>query len=185
MKVGIWVENIINDTFNDLQRDLQRITPAIRVEEEGTITTLFNGIARVSGIPDVGYEELVEFSGDLFGIAFNLEPEEVGVVLLGDHSHLKAGDHVQRTYRVMDVPVGNGLIGRVIDPLGRPLDGKGALEFDKRLPIERIAPSIMDRAAVNTPLQTGIKIIDAVIPIGRGQRELILGDRQSGKTAIG
>ncbi len=121
---------------------------------------------------------------ELYGIAFNVDEDEIGVVLLGDYWHLHAGDEVERRGHVMDVPVGDGLIGRVVNPLGRPLDGKGPVISDKRLPIERPAPHIMDRSPVTVPLQTGIKVIDALIPIGRGQRELILGDRQTGKTAI-
>ena len=138
----------------------------------------------MSGLPGVGFEELVEFPGDVFGIAFNVDEDEIGVVLLGEYWHLHAGDEVERTGRVMDVAVGDGLLGRVIDPLGRPLDGNGPIAADKRLPIERPAAAIMDRAPVTVPLQTGLKVIDALIPIGRGQRELILGDRQTGKTAI-
>ena len=152
--------------------------------EVGTVTSLSTGIARVSGLPGVGFEEVVKFPGDLFGIAFNVDEDEIGVVLLGDHSQLHAGDEVERSGHVMDVPVGDGLIGRVIDPLGRPLDEKGPVIADQRLPIERPAPPIMDRAPVTVPLQTGIKVVDALVPIGRGQRELILGDRQTGKTAI-
>ena len=132
----------------------------------------------------MGFEELLEFPGGVFGIAFNVDEDEIGVVLLGDYWHLHAGDEVERTGRVMDVAVGDGLLGRVIDPLGRPLDGKGPVAAGERLPIERPAPAIMDRAPVTVPLQTGLKVIDALIPIGRGQRELILGDRQTGKTAI-
>jgi len=132
----------------------------------------------------VGFDELVTFPGDVLGIAFNVDVDEIGVVLLGDYSDLHAGDQVERTGRVMDVAVGAGLIGRIIDPLGRPLDGKGPVATSKRLPIERPAPSIMERAPVTVPLQTGIKVVDALIAIGRGQRELILGDRQTGKTAI-
>jgi F-type H+-transporting ATPase subunit alpha len=132
----------------------------------------------------VGFDELVTFPGDVLGIAFNVDADEIGVVLLGEYWHLHAGDEVQRTGRVMDVAVGDGLLGRVIDPLGRPLDGHGPVASSKRLPIERPAPSIMDRAPVTVPLQTGLKVIDALIPVGRGQRELILGDRQTGKTAI-
>ena len=132
----------------------------------------------------MGFEELVEFPGGVFGIAFNVDEDEIGVVLLGDYWHLHAGDEVERTGRVMDVAVGDGLLGRVIDPLGRPLDGKGPVASSERLPIERPAAPIMDRAPVTVPLQTGLKVIDALIPIGRGQRELILGDRQTGKTAI-
>jgi F-type H+-transporting ATPase subunit alpha len=127
---------------------------------------------------------LVTFPGDVLGIAFNLDADEIGIVLLGDYWHLHAGDEAQRTGRVMDVAVGDGLLGRVIDPLGRPLDGDGPMASSKRLPVERPAAPIMDRAPVTVPLQTGIKVIDALIPVGRGQRELILGDRQTGKTAI-
>ncbi|MEO6923097.1 MAG: alternate F1F0 ATPase, F1 subunit alpha, partial [Bryocella sp.] len=122
--------------------------------------------------------------GGLLGMAFNLDEEQIGVVLLGDYQHLHAGDEVERTHRVMDVAVGDGLLGRVIDSLGRPLDGKGAVVTEARLPVERPAPAILDRAAVDVPLQTGLKVVDALVPIGRGQRELILGDRQTGKTAI-
>jgi F-type H+-transporting ATPase subunit alpha len=152
--------------------------------EVGTITSVSTGIARVSGLPGVGFEELVTFPGGTFGIAFNVDEDEIGVVLLGEYWHLRAGGEVQRTGRVMDVAVGAGLLGRVIDPLGRPLDGNGTVVADGRLPIERPAAPIMDRAPVTVPLQTGLKVIDALIPIGRGQRELLLGDRQSGKTAI-
>ena len=135
-------------------------------------------------MPSVGFEELLKFPGGVFGIAFNVDEDEIGVVLLGEYWHLHAGDEVERTGRVMDVAVGDGLLGRVIDPLGRPLDGHGPVAASERLPIERPAPPIMDRAPVTVPLQTGLKVIDALIPIGRGQRELILGDRQTGKTAI-
>ena len=153
-------------------------------QEIGTITTVSTGIAKVSGLPGVGFEELVKFPGGVFGIAFNVDADEVGVVLLGDYWHLHAGDEVERTNRVMDVPVGDALMGRVVDPLGRPLDGNGPVVARERLPIERPAPSIMDRAPVTVPLQSGLKVIDALIPVGRGQRELIVGDRQTGKTAI-
>jgi F-type H+-transporting ATPase subunit alpha len=152
--------------------------------EEGTVMTVLNGIAKVGGLPGVGFEELVRFRDDLYGIAFNIDPDEVGVVLLGDYSRLKTGDRVWRTGRVTDVPVGSALTGRVIDPLGNPLDGQQAFRSAERWPIERPAPAIMDRAPVSTPLQSGIKVIDAIVPIGRGQRELILGDRQTGKTSI-
>nr|WP_197443462.1 alternate F1F0 ATPase, F1 subunit alpha [Lignipirellula cremea] len=159
-------------------------TPQLTLREVGAITSVATGIAKVSGLPGVGFEELVEFPGGVFGIAFNVDEEEIGVVLLGDYWDLQAGDEVQRTGRVMDVGVGDGLLGRVIDPLGRPLDGAGTVPTHKRLPIERPAAPIMDRSQVSVPLQTGIKVIDALIPIGRGQRELILGDRQTGKTTI-
>jgi F-type H+-transporting ATPase subunit alpha len=157
-----------------------RLTP----REVGTIISVATGIAKVSGLSSVGFEELVRFPGGVLGLAFNVDEEEVGVVLLGDYSLLHVGDEVGRTGRVMDVGVGDGLLGRVIDALGRPLDGRGAVTSSERLPIERAAPAIMDRAPVTVPIQTGLKVIDALIPIGRGQRELILGDRQTGKSAI-
>jgi F-type H+-transporting ATPase subunit alpha len=150
----------------------------------GTITSVATGIAKVLGLPGVGFDELVTFPGDVLGIAFNVDADEIGVVLLGEYWHLHAGNEVQRTGRVMDVAVGDGLLGRVIDPLGRPLDSNGPVASNKRLPVERPAAAIMDRAPVTVPLQTGIKVIDSLIPVGRGQRELILGDRQTGKTAI-
>lgn len=158
--------------------------PQLTSKEVGTITAIATGVAKVAGLPSVGFEELIRFQGGTLGIAFNVDEDEIDVVLLGPHSHLNAGDEVGRTSRVMDVAVGDGLLGRVIDPLGRPLDDKGPVITSERLPIERNAPHIMDRAAVTIPLQTGIKVIDALIPVGRGQRELILGDRQTGKTAI-
>lgn len=170
--------------FDELRKGREGFSLPIAIQEVGVVSTLFNGIARVTGIPEVGFEELLKFPGHLYGIAFNIDENDVGVVLLGDYWHLHAGDKVLRTRRVMDVPVGEGLIGRVITPLGVPLDDKGPLDFNQRLPIERNAPSIMDRAPVNAPFQTGVKVIDAFVPIGRGQRELILGDRQTGKTAI-
>jgi F-type H+-transporting ATPase subunit alpha len=148
------------------------------------VISVSTGVAQVSGLPNVGSQELLRFAGGALGLAFNVDETEIGVVLLGDYAHLHAGDEVTRTGRVMDVVVGDALLGRVIDPLGRPQDGGGPLPQDQRLPVERPAAAIMDRAPVTVPLQTGIKVIDALIPIGRGQRELILGDRQTGKTAI-
>ena len=133
--------------------------------EIGTITSIATGIAKVAGLPGVGFEELLTFPGGIFGIAFNVDEDEIGVVLLGDHSHLHAGDEVERTGRVLDVGVGDGLLGRVINPLGQPLDGGGVVRFSERMPIERTAPAIMDRAPVTCPLQTGLKAIDALIPI--------------------
>jgi F-type H+-transporting ATPase subunit alpha len=152
--------------------------------EIGRVTRVATGIAHVSGLPGVGSDELLRFPDGLHGIAFNVDEHELGVVLLGDYWNLQAGDEVQRTQRVMDVGVGPALLGRVIDPLGRALDGGAPVQTTQRLPIERPAAAIMDRATVDVPLQTGLKVIDALIPIGRGQRELILGDRQTGKTAI-
>lgn len=156
--------------------------PALR--ETGIVISVTTGIATVSGLPGVGSEELIRFPGGLLGIAFNVDADVIGVVLLGDYQLLQAGDAVERTGRVMDVAVGDALLGRVVDGLGEPLDDLGPVEATLRLPVERPAPAIMARAPVQVPLQTGLKAIDALIPIGRGQRELILGDRQTGKTAI-
>jgi len=178
------LQHAFDSAFAGMREAREAFTPHLALREVGTITSIATGIAKVSGLPGVGFDELVEFPGDVLGIAFNVDADEIGVVLLGEYWHLQAGDEVQRTGRVMDVAVGEGLLGRVIDPLGRPLDGNGAVASIKRLPIERTAPHIMDRAPVTVPLQTGLKVIDALIPVGRGQRELILGDRQTGKTAI-
>jgi F-type H+/Na+-transporting ATPase subunit alpha len=174
----------INRAFAGLTQARDVFTPQLSSREVGVVTAVSVGIATVSGLPNVGSEELISFPGGLLGIAFNLDENEVGVVLLGDYQGLQAGDEVERTGRVMDVAVGDALLGRVVDPLGNPLDGKGPIPTEKRLPVERPAPPIMDRAPVSVPLQTGLMAVDALIPIGRGQRELILGDRQTGKTAI-
>ena len=178
------LQGVFDGAFTTIGQMSATFTPHLAAREVGTITTISTGIARVSGLPNVAYDELVEFPGGVFGIAFNVDEEEIGVVLLGDYWHLHAGDEVARTGRVMDVAVGDALLGRVIDPLGRALDGNGPVVSTERLPIERPAPAIMDRAPVTVPLQTGLKVLDALIPIGRGQRELVLGDRQTGKTAI-
>jgi F-type H+-transporting ATPase subunit alpha len=170
--------------FAALAQARTAFAPALVPREVGTITQVTTGIARVSGLPGAGFDELLTFPGGVSGIAFNVDENELGVVLLGDYWQLQAGDEVLRTGRVMDVAVGPALLGRVIDPLGRALDGLGPIDAIARLPIERPAAAIMDRAPVDVPLQTGLKVIDALIPIGRGQRELILGDRQTGKTAI-
>jgi F-type H+-transporting ATPase subunit alpha len=178
------LQNILDSAFDEMRQAREVFVPRLMPREVGTVTSVATGIAKVSGLPGVGFDELVTFPGDLLGIAFNVDADEIGVILLGEYWNLHAGDEVQRTGRVMDVAVGDGLLGRVIDPLGRPLDGNGTVVSDKRLPVERPAEQIMDRAPVTAPLQTGIKVIDSLIPVGRGQRELILGDRQTGKTAI-
>ncbi|MBB4200514.1 F0F1 ATP synthase subunit alpha [Rhodoblastus sphagnicola] len=175
---------VCDRAFATIGEARRKFTPQLTLREVGAIASIATGIAKVTGLPGVGSDELVRFPGDLLGIAFNVDEDEVGVVLLGEYQYLNTGDEVTRTGRVMDVVVGDGLLGRVIDPLGRPLDGAGPLSASERLPIERTAPPIMDRAPVTAPLQTGLKVIDALIPVGRGQRELILGDRQTGKTAI-
>lgn len=178
------LHSALDRTFLGLREARQRFVPTHVAREIGSVASVSGGIARVVGLPGVEFEEMLSFPGGISGLAFNLDPDEIGVVLLGDHGRLRAGDTVERTGRVMDVPVGDLLLGRVIDPLGRPLDGLGPVIGEKRLPIERPAPPIMDRAPVTEPLLTGIKVVDALIPIGRGQRELILGDRQTGKSAI-
>jgi len=170
--------------FTGLRQGREAFSPSLVTREIGVVTSVATGIARVTGLPGVGSDELVRFAGEVYGIAFNLDQDQVDVVLLGEYWDLHAGDEVERTGRVMDVGVGDALLGRVIDPLGRALDDGGAVECATRLPIERPATPIMQRAPVTVPLQTGLKVIDALIPIGRGQRELILGDRQTGKTAI-
>ncbi|HWQ89107.1 MAG TPA: alternate F1F0 ATPase, F1 subunit alpha [Desulfitobacteriaceae bacterium] len=176
--------DIVANTLAGIRLGREEYAPELKSREVGTITSVSVGIAIVSGLPGVGFEELVKLPKGDFGIVFYLDEEQVGVVLLGEYQHLQVGDKVERSGRVLDVPVGEELLGRVIDPLGRPLDGKEPFYSKERLPIERRAPHIMDRAPVIVPLQTGIKVIDALIPIGRGQRELIIGDRQTGKTAI-
>jgi F-type H+-transporting ATPase subunit alpha len=174
----------LNRGFAALAQARAAFAPQLVPREAGTVTQVTTGIAHVSGLPGAGFDELLMFAGGLAGIAFNVDEHELGVVLLGEYWHLQAGGEVRRTGRVMDVAVGPSLLGRVIDPLGRALDGLGPVDAAARLPIERPAAAIMDRAPVDVPLQTGLKVIDALIPIGRGQRELILGDRQTGKTAI-
>ncbi len=178
------LKNTFNSAFSGMREVRESFTPELKTREIGTIISIATGIAKVSGLPGVGLDEVLKFPGEIYGIAFNIDEDEIGAVLLGDYWHLQAGDEVERQGHVVDVPVGDGLIGRIINPMGEPLDSKGKLVSKTRLPVERPAPSIMDRAPVIIPLQTGIKVIDALIPVGRGQRELILGDRQTGKTAI-
>lgn len=178
------LQGYFDDSFAGMARARAAYAPRLEAKEVGTVTVVSNGIAKVTGLRGVGFEELIRFSGDVLGIAFNLDADEIGVVLLGEYRLLRAGDEATRTGRVMDVAVGDALLGRVIDPLGRPLDGNGPIPPGDRLPVERPAAPIMDREPVTEPFSTGLKVIDALIPIGRGQRELILGDRQTGKTAI-
>ena len=178
------LQDVFDNAFLEMRQARQSFAPELKPREVGTIISIATGITKVSGLPGVGFEEVLRFPGDIYGIAFNVDENEIGVVLLGDYTHLQAGDEVERCGHVVDVPVGEGLIGRIINPMGQPLDGKGRLVLNTRLPAERPSPSIMDRSPVSVPLQTGIKVIDALIPVGRGQRELILGDRQTGKTAI-
>lgn len=180
--------NEILDSISDLFKKGQLTQDShcfdLCLKERGVITSLSKGMAKVKGLPGVAYEELLIFSNDIYGMAFSIEEEEIGVVLLVDSINLRIGDEVSRTGRLLDIMVGEELIGRIIDPLGFPLDGKDLLNCSKRYPLERPAPAIRDRLPVTVPLQTGLKVIDALIPIGRGQRELIMGDRQTGKTAV-
>lgn len=178
------LQAVLDDTFTVFDRVLEDRRAELKAREIGVVRFIGRGIARVEGLPGVQSEELVRFPGNVLGMAFNLDPEAVGVILLGESTGLKAGDEVRRTGRVLDIPVGEGLLGRVVDPTGRALDHRGPVRTSRRRPIEREAPPIMERAPVIVPLQTGLKVVDALIPIGRGQRELILGDRQTGKTAI-
>lgn len=174
----------LDATFGAIDTVLQTASHTLALREVGVITSISTGVAIVEGLPSVGLEELVTFPNGVSGITFNVDADEVGVVLLGDYTRLSAGDEVRATGRVMDVVVGEGLLGRVINPLGEPLDGLGVVQSSLRMPVERPAAPIMDRAPVLEPLQTGIQVVDALIPIGRGQRELIMGDRRTGKTAI-
>ena len=174
----------LDSTFEALGTATAQRRTTLQIEEVGQVTQVSKGVAFVDGLPDVQSEELLEFPGRRLGMAYNLDVDEVGVILLDPSEEIEAGHIVRRTGRVMDVAVGEALLGRVVDPMGRPLDGKGSIPTTRRLPVERPVWPIMDRSPVTTPLQTGIKVIDALVPIGRGQRELIIGDRQTGKTAI-
>jgi F-type H+/Na+-transporting ATPase subunit alpha len=178
------LSNVLEDTISVFESVFKEHTARVEISETGTVKYIGHGIARVEGLPGVQAEELIRFAGGVLGTAFNLDPEEVGVVLLGESSELGAGSEARRTGRVLDVPVGEALLGRVVNPLGLPLDLQGPLFTTRRRTAEREAPAIIHRQPVEIPLQTGIKSIDALIPVGRGQRELILGDRQTGKTAI-
>jgi F-type H+-transporting ATPase subunit alpha len=178
------LETLLDETVTVLDEVLRGRRAGLRVREVGRVLSVGNGIALVAGLPGVRAEELIRFPGGLQGVAYNVDPAEVGVVLLGETGDLKAGAEARRTGRVLDVPVGEALLGRVVDALGSPLDNAGPIRTLERRPVEREAPAIMARAPVTVPLQTGLKVVDALVPIGRGQRELILGDRQTGKTAI-
>ena len=178
------LDNIFDNSFALIEKARKAFSPQMKSYEVGIITNIATGIAKVSGLPSAGFEEMLIFAGNVRGIVFNVDIDELGVVLLGDYAHLQAGDEVRRSGHVMDIAVGNELLGRVINPLGQVLDDGLPIQATQHLPIERTATAIMDRAAVTVPLQTGLIVIDALIPIGRGQRELILGDRQTGKTAI-
>src|SRR5499425_3067425 len=177
--------NIKADEISKILREqIENYEQTVAVDEVGSVISVGDGIARVHGLEKVMAGEMLQFPRDVYGIALNLEEDEVGTVLLGEYTEIKEGDTVKRTNTIISVPVGEALIGRVVNPLGVPVDDKGPLATKQRNPLERIAPGVLDRQPVREPLQTGIKAIDAMIPIGRGQRELIIGDRQTGKTAV-
>ena len=167
-----------------IQQQIADLDLQTNTTEEGTIINIKDGIVTIHGLRNIMCGEMIRFPGGQVGIALNLEQDAVGAVILGDYTHLREGDTVERTQRILECPVGTALLGRVVDALGRPIDGKGALDTDITAPIEKVAPGVIERQSVSQPLQTGIKAIDAMTPIGRGQRELIIGDRQTGKTAI-
>ena len=167
-----------------IKEQIERYSSQLDVSDVGTVIQVADGIARVHGLENAMQGELLQFPGDVYGMVLNLEEDNVGVVLLGSASNIEEGDIVKTTGRVVEVPVGDALLGRVVNSLGQPIDGKGPIQTDKFRKIERVASGVITRKSVDTPLQTGIKAIDSMVPIGRGQRELIIGDRQTGKTAI-
>ena len=171
------ISELIKKKIEDFEGDAQ-------ASDIGTVVSVTDGITRIHGLSDVQYGEMIEFPGATFGLALNLEQDSVGAVVLGDYTHISEGDTVKTTNRILEVPVGDALLGRVVNSLGEPLDGKGPIEGATSAPIEKIAPGVIARQSVNQPVQTGLKSIDSMVPIGRGQRELIIGDRQTGKTAV-
>ena len=176
--------DLIDQITSELQKQIETFEPGVDVRDVGTVLEAGDGIARVQGLSDVRAQELVQFANGVIGIAFNLEKDNVGVIIMGEFFGIKEGMTVRSTGRIASVPVGDGLIGRVVNSLGKPIDGKGPFKFNHFRAIERIAPGVVARKDVDTPVQTGVKAIDAMTPIGRGQRELIIGDRQTGKTAL-
>ena len=172
------------DIVSVIRRQIAEFGGELTLVDVGTVVEVGDGIARIQGLQGAKYNEILQFPGDIMGLALNLEEDTVGAAIMGDANAVKEGGTVRSTGRIIEVPVGEGLIGRVVDPLGRPLDGKGPVNSTRTKPVERIAPNVVTRKSVDTPVQTGIKAIDAMIPIGRGQRELIIGDRSTGKTAI-
>ena len=171
--------------ISDLIRQrIQNFEASSEARDVGTVVALTDGICRIHGLADVQYGEMIEFPGDTFGLALNLEQDSVGAVVLGEYKHISEGDTVKTTGRILEVPVGEALLGRVVDSLGNPIDGKGPIDAKLTSPIEKVAPGVIDRQSVSQPVQTGLKSIDSMVPIGRGQRELIIGDRQTGKSAV-
>src|SRR5256885_6678130 len=174
-----------SDEISDIiKAQIARFEGKAESADVGTVVEIGDGIARVHGLAGAMASELLDFGHDVFGLAFNLEEDTVSAIILGDYIHIKEGGEVRTTGRIVETPVGPELVGRVVDPLGRPLDGKGDIRTKQSLPVDVVAPGVIKRKNVDTPVQTGIKLIDALTPIGRGKRELIIGDRQTGKTAI-
>src|SRR3990172_3000169 len=178
------MSDFVKDLTASLQKQIEAYTPKIEAQDVGSVLEAGDGIARASGLGAVRAQELVQFDNGVMGVAFNLERDSVGIIILGDYGGIEEGMLVRGTGRIISVPVGDALVGRVGNALGEPVDGKGLIASDKFRPVERIAPGVIERKDVKRPVQTGLKPIDAMIPIGRGQRELIIGDRQTGKTAI-
>src|SRR3990172_4710983 len=178
------MSDFVKDLTASLQKQIEAYTPKIEAQDVGSVLEAGDGIARASGLGAVRAQELVQFDNGVMGVAFNLERDSVGIIILGDYGGNEGGVLVRGTGRIISVPVGDALVGRVVNALGQPVDGKGLIASDKFRPVERIAPGVIERKDVKRPVQTGLKPIDAMIPIGRGQRELIIGDRQTGKTAI-
>ena len=174
----------MSNILQELEQEIANVTAGVAKTNVGTVREIGDGVAKVEGLSEAQLNEMIEFPGNLFGLALNLEESEVGVVMLGNSQHIAEGDQCHTTGKLLSVPVGEKLLGRVVDALGRPVDGKGEIESDTQYPVEKIAPGIIKRKSVSVPVQTGIAAIDAMIPIGRGQRELIIGDRSTGKTTI-
>ena len=171
--------------ISDLIKErIEKFESSAEARDVGTVIGVTDGIVRIHGLADSRYGEMLEFPGNTFGMALNLEQDSVGAVVLGDYKHISEGDTVKTTGRILEVPIGEALLGRVVDALGNPIDGKGPIDTDLSAPIEKVAPGVIERKSVDQPVQTGLKAIDAMVPIGRGQRELIIGDRQTGKTAV-
>ena len=173
-----------NHIVENLKREIENFTAGIKVEKVGKVLEVFDGIAKVSGLSDIKSSEMVTFPNGEMGVALNLEEDTVGIIILGDFSKIKEGDEVKTTGKILEIPVSDDILGRVVNAIGVPIDGKGAIKSSKTYPIEKVAPGVITRLSVSEPVSTGIKVIDSIIPIGRGQRELIIGDRQTGKTAI-
>ncbi|MEK7190510.1 MAG: F0F1 ATP synthase subunit alpha, partial [Patescibacteria group bacterium] len=173
-----------NHIVENLKKEIENFTAQIKIEKVGKVLEVFDGIAKVSGLSDIKSSEMVIFPNGETGVVLNLEEDAVGVIIFGDFSKIKEGDVVTATGKILEIPVSDNILGRVVNAIGLPIDGKGAIKADKTYPIEKVAPGVITRLSVSEPVSTGIKVIDSIIPIGRGQRELIIGDRQTGKTAI-